>query len=307
MDLWQLTIFCSVIEQKSFSKAGRRIHLSQPTVSSHIKDLEDHFGCRLIDRLSREAVPTREGRVLYGYARRLIALKKETESAMAECQGTIRGQLSIGGSTIPGGYLLPKMIGEFYREYPDVSISLTIGDTKDIIEKIGSGQLELGIVGARTTDKRIVQERTVTDMMRLIVAGDHQWADRGSVSLKRLKTEPFIIRERGSGTLKSIRRILAGAGYGIGDLNVVAEMGNTVAVIQGIKNHVGVSILSTIAVADEIEAGTLKALEIYGFKLERHLYLTRHRQRTPSPLNRAFHSFIREKFYQPPSSGDELL
>jgi DNA-binding transcriptional LysR family regulator len=102
MDLWQLNIFCRVIELKSFSRAGNAVHLSQPTISSHIKDLEDHFDCRLIDRLSKEAIPTKAGELLYSYAKRMLALRDETETALAEYNGKIRGRLVIGGSTIPG-------------------------------------------------------------------------------------------------------------------------------------------------------------------------------------------------------------
>ena len=106
MDLWQLLIFCKVVEFKSFSKAGRAVHLSQPTVSSHIKDLEDHFDCRLIDRLAKEALPTKAGLLLYRYARRLISLRDETESAMAAFKGKVKGSLNLGGSTIPGAFVL---------------------------------------------------------------------------------------------------------------------------------------------------------------------------------------------------------
>ena len=118
MDLWQLNIFCRVIEMKSFSKAGEAIHLSQPTVSSHIKDLEAHFGTKLVDRLARQALPTKAGELLYEYAVRLLTLRDETESAMAEFLGKIKGRLSLGGSTIPAGYLLPRWIGEFTAAFP---------------------------------------------------------------------------------------------------------------------------------------------------------------------------------------------
>jgi DNA-binding transcriptional LysR family regulator len=84
MDLWQLNIFCKVIELKNFSRAGNAVHLSQPTISSHIKDLEEHFDCRLIDRLSKEAIPTKAGELLYRYAKRMLALRDETETALAE-------------------------------------------------------------------------------------------------------------------------------------------------------------------------------------------------------------------------------
>ena len=122
MDLWQLHIFCRVVERKSFSKAAEIVHLSQPTVSSHIQDLEAHFGCRLIDRLSRQVVPTQAGRLLYSYARRLLALRDETETAMAQHQGRLTGNLVIGGSTIPGGYLLPGVVGLFKKRYPQMTV-----------------------------------------------------------------------------------------------------------------------------------------------------------------------------------------
>jgi len=101
MDLWRLHIFCKVVELRSFSKAANTVYLSQPTVSSHIKDLEDHFECKLIDRLGREVAPTKAGQLLYGYAVKMIALKEDIEKALAEFQGKIKGHLTIGGSTIP--------------------------------------------------------------------------------------------------------------------------------------------------------------------------------------------------------------
>jgi DNA-binding transcriptional LysR family regulator len=296
MDLWQLKIFCHVIEQKSFSKAGKEIRLSQPTVSSHIKDLEHHFGCRLIDRLSKEAIPTRAGRLLYDYSVRLIALKDETESALYEFQGLTRGRLVVGGSSIPGGYLLPRIIGVFRRAYPDVMISLKIGDTREILEQISAGKIEIGIVGARTEEKQLIQEPLIKDKMRLILPGDHKLATRDRVGIDTLLKEPFILREGGSGTLKTIRSSLNRVGSDISDLNAVAEMGNTVAVIQGIKSRVGVSILSTIAVSEDLEKGSLKSLEIDGLNLDRHLYLTGHRHRTPSPLHGVFHRFLKSEF-----------
>jgi len=294
MDLWRLHIFCRVIEKKSFSKAANSIHLSQPTISSHIKDLEDHFKCRLIDRLTKTVVPTKAGWLLYDYACRLIALKDEAESALSEFQGTVSGRLMIGGSTIPGGYVLPKIIGAFNREYPEAIICLKISDTKAILKDIVSGKLELGIVGAPTRDPAVFQEQVMKDQMRLIVPADHKYAAERSITLGMLMKEPFISRESGSGTLESIRKSMDLKGYRDGDLNIVAEMGNTTAVIQGIKSRMGVSILSTIAVSEELERGSLKAVAIKDLPLDRYLYLTGLRDRTPSPLSRTFIRFIKK-------------
>jgi len=178
MDLWQLHIFCNVVEQKSFSKAGKIVHLSQPTVSSHIKDLENHFGCRLIDRLSKKAVPTKEGELLYQYALKLIALRNEAETALTRFKGRIKGTLVVGGSTIAGSYILPRVIGGFLRNYPDVFLSLKVRDTGEIIQDILAGKLELGVVGARASDKQLTQTILLKDEMRLIVPADHPWADK---------------------------------------------------------------------------------------------------------------------------------
>jgi DNA-binding transcriptional LysR family regulator len=247
MDLWQLKIFCKVVELKSFSKAGKTVHLSQPTVSSHIKDLEDHFGCRLIDRLSKEAVATKAGDLLHGYARKILALGDEIEEAMAEFNGSIKGRIVIGGSTIPGGYLLPQLIGAFAEKYPEVMISLIVADTEKIIDEVLSGNLEIGVVGAESGKKSILQEKLIEDELRLIVPADHIWARKKEIPLKSLLTESFIVREKGSGTLTAIQQSLARAGYNLEDLKITAELGSTEAIRQGIKNNLGVSIISIAA------------------------------------------------------------
>jgi DNA-binding transcriptional LysR family regulator len=302
MDLWQLHIFCRVVEWRSFSKAAEAVHLSQPTVSSHIKDLEEHFGCPLIDRLSKEAVPTDAGRLLYGYAQRLLALREEIETAMAQYQGKTRGRLVIGGSTIPGGYLLPRVIGQFKKRYPQVTLSLTIADTDRIIAGVLEGALEFGVVGAESRDKHILQEILVSDEMRLIVPARHPWASKKKIALALLLTEPYIARERGSGTLRSLQESLRRKGHDTGELNIVAEMGSTEAIRQGIKEGMGVSILSTLAIAEDLASGHLKAVAVEGLDLTRHFFISRHRQRSLSPLGAALIDFLKENLPHRPQS-----
>ena len=292
MDLWQLQIFCKVIELRSFSKAGQAVRLSQPTVSSHIKDLEAHFSTQLIDRMSRQVFPTKAGELLYDYAHQLIALRDKAEAAMAEFSGEIRGRITIGGSTIPGGYLLPRIIGLFSNAYPDVRISMMVGDTSEILEKTMSGHIEVSIVGALTKEKILTQSALVEDEMVLVVPADHKWARRKRIKLPELLKEPFIIRETGSGTLKSLELALQKNKVTIGDFRIIAEMGSTEAIRQAIKSKVGISILSAIAVSEECRNGLLKALTIDDLDLKRHFYLTTHCQRSASPLCRAFTDFI---------------
>jgi DNA-binding transcriptional LysR family regulator len=293
MDLWQLQIFCKVIELASFSKAGHAIHLSQPTVSSHIKDLEQHIGCPLIDRLSRRAVPTKAGELLHTYALRLLALRDETETVMAEYQGHYKGQLHIGGSTIPGGYLLPKIIGGFNRVYPNIRISLMIGDSSGIVQKTLAGKIEMGVVGARFSERHLYETALTNDTLKLIVPRNHHWSDRSSIEIDDLRQEPMIVRETGSGTLHALKGALKAKNLRLHDqFHIVAEIGNTAGVIAGIKSGLGVSILSARAIEDDIKHQTLIALDIKGIDLQRQFYLVSDQRRTLSPLARAFQKYI---------------
>ena len=292
MDIWHLQVFQKVVQTKGFSSASKAVSLTQPTISSHIKELEAHYGCKLLDRLGKQALPTKAGELLYEYAGKLISLFAETESAMAEFTGNISGRLVMGGSTIPGSYILPRVIGQFVKQYPDVNITVIVGDTEQIIDEILNYRIEFSVVGAQTDSPKIDQQQLVADDMRLIVPADHPWAHKKQVSLEMMMSEPFIIREQGSGTLQSIQKSFAVRNKAASSLHITAELGSTAAVIQGIKNHVGISILSTIAVSEELAAGSLKALTIKNVNLKRHFYLTTHKDRTASPLCREFMGFL---------------
>lgn len=293
MDLWQLYIFVSVVENKSFSKASEAINLSQPTVSNHIKELEGYFQCRLLDRLGKITEPTKAGVILYQYSKELLTLRDQAKSAMYDFLGKTKGNLFIGGSTIPSGYIIPKLIGPFSKQFPDICLELTAGDTLQIVQKIKKGKIELGIVGAKTNDPLIKQERLVADQMKLIVPLNHKWADKTFIDCSKLFEEEFIAREKGSGTWQSILKSMDNAGFNSKKLRIRVTMGNTVSVIQGILNHVGISILSTIAVQDDIDKGRLKALSVKGLDLNRFFYLTLAKKRTLSPICKKFIEFAR--------------
>ncbi len=296
MDLWQLQIFTTVVEKKSFSKASESINLSQPTVSSHIKELEAHFNCQLLDRLGKVTEPTRAGRLLYRYAKELLVLRDHTESAMLDFLGNAKGRLTIGGSTIPAGYIIPRIIGTFTKEYPDVSVSISAGDTAQIIKRVIKGEIEVGIVGAKVNDPKINQEKLIQDEMKLIVPEAHKWAENGTIDCAALFEEPFIAREEGSGTWQSILKSMDAAGFNSRELNTCITMGNSISVIQGILNHVGISILSTIAVEDDLKKGRLKAVSVKDVDLNRHFFLTTSEKRTLSPICSKFIEFAKNTF-----------
>jgi len=220
-------------------------------------------------------------------------LRDQAESDLYDFLGNTKGSISIGGSSIPSGYIIPKLIGPFSKQFPDISIELEAGDTMQIAQKIITGKIEIGIVGAKIDTPKIHQEEFVADEMKLIVPSDHKWAKKTSVDCSKLFEEAFIAREKGSGTWQSILKSVESAGFNPKRLQTHVTMGTSVSVIQGILNHVGISILSTIAVQDDLEKGRLKALSVKGLDLNRFFYLTLSNRRTQSPITEKFIKFAK--------------
>jgi len=295
MDIRRLEVFCKVVELKSFTKAAESLLLAQPTVSEHMRTLEDMLGEKLVDRLGREVLPTPAGKIFYQYARNIIRLREEAIQSLERFKGNLSGHLVLGASTIPGNYVLPKFIGEFKSRYPAIRITLRIGDTASVMDEVLEGNLEVGVVGSRSNDRRLVSEELFSDELVLAVPPDHPWAARSSINLDDLATEPFILRERGSGTRTAMTRFLEENGFDVSKLSVVAEMGSTEAVRQGIKARIGISILSLQALTEDIKLDLLVPVQINSLLFRRPLYLVQRKSRERSPLCSAFLDYLREQ------------
>lgn len=292
MDLRQLEIFVKVAEFGSFSKAAEALYLTQPTVSEHIRTLEDEVGVRLLDRLGRGAAVTRAGQLLLSYAQRILALSREARQALDGFQGRMSGELLIGASTIPGEYILPAMIGRFKEKYPDISITLLIGDSQAAVDWVAEGRAELGVVGARLSHRGVEYTELIPDEVVVVVPGAHPWHGRKQVMLEELRSEPLLLRERGSGTRAALEAALAEAGLDLGTFRVVGEMGSTQAIKQAVKAAVGVSLVSKRAVEEECKSGLLWCLRVKDLKVTRSFHLATHKERSRSPLAEAFRVFL---------------
>jgi len=292
-DLRQLEIFRNVVELKSFSKAADVVFLAQASVSERIATLESMVGTRLLDRLGRQVVPTRAGELLYKHAVLLLEMRKTASLEMQDFLGMKRGEVHIGGSTIPGEYILPKVIGRFREKYPLVSISLTIANTREIEGRVLDGNLELGVVGSKSSNRSLIQHELWKDELVLAVPAKHRLAEKDEILLKDIYKEPFILREAGSGTLKIMEDYLKISGsMDVDSLNVMARFGTSTAVKEGIKAGLGVSILSSRAIDTELKTGILKALKIKDLSMFRSFYLIRDRRKIASPLCQAMLDFL---------------
>lgn len=284
--LRQIEVFCQVAEQRSFSKAANAVFLSQPTVSEHMAALERTVGNRLFDRVRGAVSLTRAGQVFYEHAKRMLAMQREAVRALDDLKGAVRGQLDLGGSTIPGTYVLPGLIRSFRDSHPDVKVTIRCGDSSEIIEMVVSGKIELGIVGSRVKRRGVRSEEIAKDELVVICPPGHPWAKRRQVEPAELAKEPFVTREQGSGTRETMERQLAEAG--VGPLQVSVEVGSTEEVKESVKAGLGISIVSRRAIGTELGAGALAAARLKGLDLSRSLNLVVSDERTLSGICKAF-------------------
>jgi DNA-binding transcriptional LysR family regulator len=295
LDLHKLEIFYWVAEHKSFSQAAELLSLRQPTISAHVQELEAAVGGKLLYRIPGKVSLTPLGLMLAERAKHLLAFKREAVAAVEQFHGTLSGELWIGGSNIPGEYLLPQKLGAFTKKYPAIRPILRIGDSAGIVEDLLDGKVELGVVGTKKSDARLCFEKLWDDEMVLAVPKDHPWSQRPFVRVAELKSEKFISRERGSGTLDSLRRILSrGRRSANGVLNVAMELGSTEAIKEALMAGFGISILSRISIRHEIAEGSIVEVPIRGMTMKRDFYQVYHRRRPLHPIAAAFRQFLQE-------------
>ncbi len=294
-ELRHLEIFCKVLELGSFSKAAEEVHLAQASVSERVANLERMIGTRLLDRLGRQVVPTKAGERLHRQALALLEMKRSVCLDMEGFLGVHRGEVRLGGSTIPGEYLIPAVLARFRKRYPHVTVRLEIADTNKVHQGVLDGLYELGVAGYRSKDSRLFHEDLWEDELVLAIPADHQWAGRKSISIEDVMKEPLILREEGSGTQKSLEDYFRQAkGHNIDAFRVSARLGTSTAVKEAVKAGLGAAFLSHHALAAELEQGVVKVLRLKDRRITRRFYMIRDKRRTASPLCEAISSFLIE-------------
>lgn len=291
-DLHRLEVLCKVIETKSFTKAAEKMFLSQPTISEHIRYLEEIVGEKLVNRLGREAVPTQAGMILYEYAKKMLDIRHQAIQAIELFRGTLTGQLLIGASTIPGNYILPEIVGKFRISFPSISTKIFIASSRSVVDMLLDGQIEIGFTGAVWRDVRLNWKDIWCDTLVLAVKTSDPLALKGAITIDEIKEIPLIFREKGSGTRKVTEEVLDRLGVDIDELNIVAELGSTEAVRQGIKAGIGASIISYRAIEEDISRGSIAVVKIHNLNIERPFYIVTHKKHHLSPIAKAFKDFI---------------
>ncbi|MBI4609607.1 MAG: LysR family transcriptional regulator [Candidatus Rokubacteria bacterium] len=291
MTLRQFEVFVAVARARSFRRGAESLHLTQPALSQHVKELEAELGTRLFDRLGRTVALTEAGRLLQEHALRLFATLQGARDAIGELQGLRRGSLLIGGSTTPGIYVLPRLIAAFQTRYPAIQVSLRIANSRVIEERVRANELDLGVVGGHVLGPG---ERCLTagllDELMLIVPPKHPWARRGSIPPGNLTGERLLMREEGSATRQVTERALGQAGI---RFSVAMELDHTEAIKEAVMAGLGVAFVSVHAIRGELAARRLRTVRLRGVPIRRHFHVIHHEARVLAPAARAFVELLR--------------
>lgn len=268
--LRQLEVFCAIARRSNVSRAAEDVCISQSAASMALAELERHLGAKLFDRLGRKLSLNTNGRMLFSRATDLLARAQEVEGLFEAGSTGAGSTLEIGASSTIGNYLMPGVLGDFSAAYPNVHVTLQVGNTEQIIQALLDCEIELGFIEGSCREPNI-ESRAWRDDELIVVAGpDHPLTCKTSLTRRDLFSADWILRERGSGTREMFERAIAGR---VRSLNVRYELGHTEAVKQAVKNHLGVSCLSRLTVQDELAAGSLVELAAPFLSLRRQLYL----------------------------------
>ena len=290
MDLHQLRVFAAVYRHRSFTKAAGEVRISQPTVSEHVKTLERELGCTLFDRLGRLVAPTREAEILFARASQLL---EDVARLAGELRGEreLAGEIVLGASTIPGTYTLPELVKEFRDRHPKVSFRVIVEDSARITAMVLRHELLCGIVGARITHAALGYEELFQD--RLVLVAAPAVSRKRRITGAELSRLPFVLREQGSGTRQAMEAGLARQGINLSRAQVVAEFSATAAIKEAVKQGLGATIISHLAVQEELAQGRLRELRWQQEEMRRSFYLLQHKKRTLPAAYLEFCRFIK--------------
>ena len=296
MNLHQIELFIAVAETGSFSRAAEDALLNQSTISQHIAALEEEVGSALLDRTPKGALTTASGKVFLRHARRIVSERDSLLQAMNSFTGLQNAHLTIGASNIPANYLIPAILPRLSESHPGISLTMTSGDSQDIVDTLSAAEIELAVVGSRFELKGINYEPLTNDTLVLVVGMNHPWRKRKTITVNELSEGRFIVREKGSGSGRTLENSLRTVGVEPENLVVTARLGSNEAVNQAVATGAGCAFVSEVSIRRQVADRELYKVDVEGLRVERQLWLATMRDRSLSPAAEAFRELLLEKY-----------
>jgi DNA-binding transcriptional LysR family regulator len=286
MELMQLEMLVAAVEEKSLHRAAERVFRTQPAVTIALHKLEEELGAPLFDRSNRaDHALTETGRLMYEYARRILGMRDEALSAVAEAHSLQRGRIRVGANESTSLYLLPKIILTFREQYPAIRIEVMRQAPGKLPRELREGELDVAILSFAPDARDLEATPVARDGLALVLSPRHPLAGRAKVSLQDLGSEPIIAPRRSSGSRKALTEAFRRAGA---PLNIAVENCSFETTKRLAAAGAGVGFVPRMCVQAELARGELVALPVEDFGHERTLWAVRRRSDAHSHAALAF-------------------
>jgi DNA-binding transcriptional LysR family regulator len=269
--LRQLEVFAEVLKSGSTTQASQMLSLSQSAVSAALADLEGQLGVQLFDRVGKRLVVNEHGRLLYPRVVGLLEQAGEIEQLFREDNGAIR----VYASSTIGNYILPEMIARYRRDFPKLPLELSVGNSQDVINAVADFRVDIGLIEGPCHMAELVTEPWLEDELVVFASPGNPLVDQ-PVTLENLAKQPWILRERGSGTREIVDYLLLSH---LPKFQMGMELGNSEAIKHAVRHGLGISCLSRRVIAEQLESGSLVEVVVPLPRLVRTLYRIHHRQK----------------------------
>lgn len=298
MNISQLKTFATVVSRGSFSAAAQELGISQPAVTMQVQALEADLGVTLLDRRYRRVDLTEAGRALLPHAERVIGEVAAARGEIDSLSATISGHLAIAASTTPGVYVIPRLLGGFLSANPEVSVTVEIGDTAEVVQAVEDGGAQLGVCGAVVSGARATFDEVGSDEIVVICSPTSPLAARRAVTFAELSEADWVMREHGSGTRQVAEQALAENGVDAHELRIVAELGSGEAIVTAVEGGLGVGMVSRFAAEKALATGAVALADLVAAPVLRPFYVVVP-QGTPTRAAQAFASYVTDSAAAP--------
>ena len=298
MELKHLVSYAAVVRLGSFSRAAEELYIAQPTISMHIRQLEEELQTRLLIRTTKNIELTEKGREVYEYAASILQLR---DRILEKCTGGEQRIIRLGASTIPSAYILPEVLPAFVKKHPSVYFTIDQGDSRSVAERLAEGVTDIGLTGMKPASRELEAEPFYEDTVVIITPVREPFLsmkEQGEATLEKLFREPVILREEGSGSLKAASAFLARAGYGEADLQIAARTNDPEAIKNLVAQGMGISMISSKAAENYARENRLLVFSFPEIAGRRTLYIVTRRHAELPETSRSFLRFLKQ-FYGP--------
>lgn len=297
MDFKQLEVFVAVSKHQSFSKAARELFLTQPTVSSHIQNLEKELDTILVNRNNKNITLTKSGEILYNHAIYILNNCKKAVYDIKEYAGKIEGIIDLACSSIPETYILPNFLKSFSSTYPDVKFSISHYDSQYAISEILNERVSFGLVGSKINNNQIEYMDLVDDELVLITPFDLELPNiNGFIDINELINLKLIMRKEGSGTRNLILNTLKQNNFSIDKLNILAHVESNESIKEMVRLGLGVSFISYSSCIDYLNSNKIRYYKINNMEFKRKFYFVYSKKKIFNPLEDKFLTKLCEYF-----------